>query len=69
MSWIATIMQAVGTVVEQWMGASAEQRAEIEARALKAVSGMLAEEESTKSDHDALTAETQAEIDRAKLGA
>jgi hypothetical protein len=65
MSWIPVVMSGLSAVIQQWMGADEETRAQIEARALSAIRDMVADKDATASSHDARTAATLAVIDEA----
>ena len=60
--WITLVMQAVATVIQQWVNSSADDQAAIEKAALDAVTAMVTARQSTDADHAARTAALLAQI-------
>ena len=64
-AFVSVLLSAVGTIIENWMAANDEQKAQIEAAALAGIQSMLSAATSTQTAHDARTAATQAAIAKA----
>lgn len=66
--WLGLVLQGVATVVEQWVGADAADRAAIEQRALAAIKDMVDARRATSLAHSERTAALLAEIEKAQAG-
>ncbi len=69
MIWLDIVLQGISAIVGQWAVSSAEEKKEIETRALTAVHDMLTERKQLEGDHDTRVLATLAAIEIARKAA
>lgn len=63
---VAVILKTIGEVVTQWMGASEQERIDLERRAMDSLQVLRGEKALAHSEIEGNLAETRAEIEKAK---